>query len=115
MPEPYLPIEVQGALRLVAPTGKPVGLSAEHDTLRLDIPGWRELRAIAPMSFIAQRRTLRQASAALNTCGLRFNVESRGRLVLQIGSGVRTSLIGRLLGITGAYIPFSGIAALLRK
>ena len=114
-PEFYLPIEVQGALRLIAPTGRPVGLVAEGASLRLDVPGWRELTALAPMSFRSRRKTLRRAAAALAAGGLTFSVESRGRLVLQIGEGVRTSLIGRLFGLTGAHIPFSGIAALFRR
>jgi hypothetical protein len=97
-----MPVDARGEFRLVAPTGRHLKLRAEGDVLRLDIPAWDDLSTLTPTSFSATRRFVRSASSALLTTGLRFELSVDGKLAVAIGTGVRPSLVSRILGLGSA-------------
>ena len=113
-PKVLLPVEAQGMLRLDAPTGRPMDVVADGDTLRVDVPGWREIRALAPRSSRARARAIRLLAAILSSYGLTLSMESAGRPVIQLGCNVRPTILARLLGLAPARIPVSAISLLFR-
>lgn len=108
-PEVFLPVEAHGILRLDAPTGQALDLEAAGDTLRIDLPGLREARAIMPLSLRESRRALRFLANMLSMAGLTLRVESAGKPVLRLGSVGKPSWLARLLGLGPTRIPFSAI------
>lgn len=114
-PDIRLPVDVHGDLSLDGPSGHRVRLQTAGSRLRLSAPGWTELRQLGPRSLITQRRTLKATVRALNVLGLTLNIDVAGRRAFQFGTGVRTTLLARLLGLTSAEIPFSTLFNLLRS
>ena len=114
-PEACLPVEVRGALRLDAPTGRSLELMADSNTLRLDLPGWPEARAMIPRSFGTRARTVRQLATVLTSYGLTLSLESAGKPVFRLGCNVRPSWLARLAGLAPARIPLSAIRMLFRR
>ena len=114
-PEPVLPIDVLGELRLAGPVDGAVTLTAEGPRLSIAAPCWNSLNRLGPRSVRAQRRTLARAGAALRTLGLTLDVRIDGRRVFGIGEGVRPTLIARLLGLASTSISFSTVLQLLRS
>jgi hypothetical protein len=58
---------------------------------------------------------VRHASRLLVTLGLVLSLESGGRPVFQLGANVRPTILGRLIGLPAARIPFSAIRLLLSR
>lgn len=115
MPDVHMPVDAQGSLRIDGPTGRSLALMAEGDTLRLELPGWPEARAMMPRSFGARGRAIGQLGHVLSACGLTLSLESAGKPVLQLGQGVRSSWLARLLGLAPARIPLSAIALFFKR
>lgn len=114
-PDLLRPVEAQGSLRLDTPGGRSLNLVADGDKLRLDLPGWREAREIAPRSFRSRRRTLSLLAGLLSTHGLTLSVESAGKPILLLGSGVAPSWFARITGLAPANVPFSAIRILFGR
>lgn len=108
-------LETLGHLRLEAPSGRTLNLVAEGSVLRLDVPGWPELRALMPRTGAARSQMLRRVAGVLSASGLTLRLESRGRPFVTLGSGVRSNWLSRLLGIAPARTSFSAFALLLRR
>jgi len=114
-PELFLPVEAQGELRLDAPTGRSVGVVADGDVVRVDMPGWRELRAAMPGPARSRRQLVRSMARILKIYGLTLQVESGGTTVASLGRGVSANWLGRLTGLAPAHIPLSAIRFLFRR
>lgn len=114
-PDPRLPIDVQGELRLDGPETSPVTLTADGSQLNLAAPGWASLHALGPRSLLAQRRTLATAIDALRTLGLTLDVSISGRRAFGLGAGIRPTLLARLLGLASIDIRFSDVFSLMRS
>ena len=109
------PLESLGHLRLEAPSGRTLDLVAEGSVLRLDVPGWPELRAFMPQKGTTRSQVLRRVARLLSASGLTLRLESRGRPFVTLGSGVRPNWLSRLLGITPARTSFFAFALLFRR
>ena len=110
-----MPVDAQGTVRLDAPTGRSLALVADGDTLRLDLPGWPEARAMLPGSFGARGRLVRRLGNGLAACGLTLSLESAGKPVFQLGRDVRPSWLARLLGLGPGRMPLSAIGLFFRR
>ncbi len=110
MPDAALPVDAQGILRIDAPTGRSLELVASGDTLRLELPGWPEARAMLPRSVGARGRAVGRLSELLSGLDLMLILESAGKPVMQLGAGVRPSWLARLLGLAPARIPLAAVA-----
>lgn len=115
MRDAVMPVDARGALRIDAPTGRSLGLVADGDTLRLELPGWPEARALLSGSFGSRRHAARRLGVALGRYGLALSVESAGKPVFQLGHGVSPNWLARLLGYTRARIPMSAVGLLFRR
>mgnify|MGYP000340834861 CR=1 FL=1 len=113
-PDDVQPVEARGLLRLDTPEGHSLNLVADGDTLRLDLPGWREARAVAPGSFRGRKNALNLLAKGLTAHGLRLSVESAGKPVLLLGYETAPSWLARLLGLAPACIPMSAVRMLFR-
>ena len=78
------------------------------------MPGWAELRQLAPRSLFAQRRALASALRSLRTLRLALQIDVDGHNAFRLGHGVRTSWLARLLGLASADIRVATVVALLR-
>ena len=110
-----MPVDAQGSLRIAGPTGRSLALRAEGDTLRLELPGWPEARAMLPRSFALRGRALGHVSRALSAYGLTLSLESAGKPVCQIGQNVRPTWLARLIGLAPARIPLSAITFFFKR
>jgi hypothetical protein len=115
MPDPRLPVDARGKLRIDAPTGRSLDLLADGDTLRLELPGWPEARAMMPRSLSGRARALERLGTVLSELGLVLSLESAGSPVLRLGHGISANWLGRLLGGPSANIPLSAIALVFRR
>ena len=113
--DPSLPIDVRGELHLDAPSGRAVRLLADGAGLRLNVPGWEDLKSLGPQSFVARRLAIILAARRLTVLGLSLNIEIRGRHLLSLGRNVNPTLLSRVLGLGSVYIPVSAFFAALRK
>ena len=111
----FRPIEAQGHLRFDTPEGHSLNLVADGENLRLDLPGWREARAVAPRSFRGRKQALGFLAKRLATHGLTLSVESAGKPVLQLGYETTPNWLARLLGLSPAYVPVSAIRMIFRS
>ncbi len=114
-PDPFLPIEAQGTLRLDAPTGRSLDLVADGTALQLELPGWAEARDLMPRSFKARATAVRSLALVLQNYGLTFSLQSAGTSLCMLGHGVRPTWLARLLGLAPAHIPLSAIRLLFRR
>ena len=114
-PELYLPIEAQGSLRLDAPSGRTVALTANRDTLTLEVPTWSELKGLSPRSWSARLMNLRRLSALLSTCALTLRMQTRGQTFLEIGANVRPNVFAKLAGLSSVRPTASLLRLLLRR
>ena len=115
MPDALMPVDAQGSLRIDGPTGRALALMAEGDTLRLELPGWPEARAMMPRSSALRGRAVGRLGRALEAYGLTLSLESAGKPVFQLGQGVRPTWLARLLGLGPARIPLSAIALFFKR
>jgi len=113
-PELLRPVDTEGALCFVTPSGESLELVADGASLRLDVPRSLNVRALLPRSFRNSRTTLRFAANALATHGLTFTAETAGKCVLRMGYNSTPSWLARLLGLP-AHIPFSALRLLFRR
>lgn len=109
------PVDARGALRIDAPTGRSLDLVADGETLRLELPGWPEARALMSGSSGSRRHAAGRLGAALARYGLVLSLESAGRPVFQLGHGISPNWLARLLGYTRARIPVSAVGLLFRR
>jgi hypothetical protein len=65
----------------------------------MDAPGWDDVTSLAPASFFSLRRSIRSAASALLMTGLRFELSIDGQPAFAIGSGVKPTLLARILGL----------------
>ena len=79
------------------------------------MPGWAELRQLAPRSLFAQRRALASALRSLRTLRLALQIDVDGHNAFRLGHGVRTSWLARLLGLASADLCFASLVQLLRS
>jgi len=114
-PERKLPVEARGHLRLDAPSGRTLGLVADGETLRLNVPGWRDLVAVVPRSARFRGQSIRALGNVLSTCDLALSVESAGSVVCRVGRNVRRNWIARLLGLAPARIPVTAVRLLFKR
>lgn len=110
-----MPVDARGTLRIDAPTGRSLDLLADGDTLRLELPGWPEARAMMPRSFSGRARALERLGRLLNELGLVLSLESAGNPVLRLGHGVSANWLGRLFGGASANISLSAISLIFRR
>ena len=109
------PVEARGKLRLDAPTGRSLELVARGDSLRCEVPGLTELRALAPRSFTGRNRSVRSLARMLKSLGLTLSFESNGRTFFQVGRDVKPTLLARLLGLGPARVPISSVLLLFKR
>lgn len=115
MPDASLPVDAQGKLRIDAPTGRSLELTADGDILWLELPGWPEARALMRASLGARAQTLARLGKVLGRHGLMLSLESSGKPVFQLGHGVPPNWFARLLGLGPARVPLSAVALLFRR
>ena len=101
--------------RIDAPTGRPLSVRAEGASLHVDVPGWAELKAAAPVSMRELRRRLRRIDVALRACGLKLSLESSGRPFLQLGHDTNANWLARMLGLAPACLRPSVIGLMIRR
>ena len=111
----FRPIEAQGNLRFDTADGHSLNLVADGENLRLDLPGWREARAVAPRSFRGRKQVLGLLAKGLATHGLTLSVESAGKPVMRLGYETSPNWLSRLLGLAPAYVPVSAIRMIFRS
>ena len=111
----FRPIEAQGNLRFDTPDGHSLNLVADGENLRLDLPGWREARAVAPRSFRGRKQVLSFLAKRLAAHGLTLSVESAGKVVLRLDHETPPNWLARLLGLAPAYVPVSAIRMIFRN
>ena len=112
-PDIHLPVDARGELRLDAPTGRRLDIVADGDTVRVAIPGLREIVSLAPRT--GRRRSVRFLANALASCDLTLSMESAGKPVFQLGRNARPNWLARLLGLAPARIPLSAVVLLFRR
>jgi len=110
-----LPIDVVGDLHLESPTGHPVRLKADGSRLRLAVPAWAELSGLGPRSLLMQRRRLVVAIRSLQRLRLTLDIDVDGHTAFALGTGVKTSLLARLLGLRSTDIGVSTVVNFLRS
>lgn len=92
-----------------------VRLLADGPRLRLNVPGWEDLKSLGPHSFVARRRVIILAARRLAMLGLSLNIELQGRQLLSLGRNVNPTLLSRVLGLGSVYIPVSALLTAWRK
>lgn len=114
-PDPILPVELEGALCLEAPSGRALELLAEGAVLRVDVPGWSELRSALPGSSRVRRQSVRFLAKTLSTYGLTLSLESDGRPFFRLGHGVNGNWLARLIGLAPASVSPGAIRLFLKR
>ena len=99
-------------LRLDTPGGRSLELVADGESLRMEVPGWRDARELMPRSFRGRRQSLRLLAKLFATHGLTLSLESAGKPVLRLGHDAAPILVSRLLGLAPAYSPLSAFGLL---
>lgn len=114
-PDLSLPVHVEGALHLEAPTGRTLELRADGDMLHVDVPGWPELRAAMPGSSRARKQSLNFIAQSLAACGVTLSLESGGQTFCRLGHGVNGNWLARLLGLGPASVSIGAIRLFLKR
>jgi hypothetical protein len=112
-PDIKLPIDAHGELILHGPSGRQITVEASGSRVSVAAPGWTELRQLGPRSLMRQRRTLKITIDALKTFGLTLDINVGGKLAFGLGTGIKPTLLAKLLGLTSADIRFSSVLRLL--
>lgn len=102
-------------LRLDTPGGRSLALIVDGESLRMEVPGWRDARELMPRSLRGRRQSLRLLAKLFATHGLTLSLESAGKPVLRLGHDAAPNLVSRLLGLAPAYIPLSAFGLLFRR
>ena len=114
-PDIELPIDVVGNLHLESPLGNPLRLKAEGSRLLLAVPAWAELHGLGPRSLFVQRRGFAVATRSLRRLRLTLEINIDGHRAFTLGSGVKTSLLARMLGLGSTDIGVSSVVNFLRS
>jgi len=114
-PEVYLPVDLRGSLIVDTPSGRSIALRAEGATLRVEVPGWAEVKSAVPSSMRDRRRRLRLVDDTLRVCGLKLILEASGKPFLLLGAETRASWLARLLGLAPADVRLSAVGFLLGR
>lgn len=114
-PDVSLPVEAQGTLRLDAPTGRSLELVADGTILRLDLPGWAELRTMIPRSFGARARAIRSLANLLDAFCLELSLEYAGKPFFGLGHNADSNWLARVLGLAPAHISLSAIRLFVKR
>ena len=114
-PDTAAPIDVQGELILNGPSDRAVMLTATGSQLVLDSPAWTNLQGLGPHSLAAQRCALVNVTSTLRTLSLTLQLRIDGRRTFGIGSGIKTTLFARLLGLPSTDIRLSHVVNWLRS
>lgn len=102
-------MDLRGELRFDAPSGRSVQLRADGRSLVLDVPGWPELRALAPRTLSSRRKAIVASARQLVPLGIALNVNLRGRRLCSFGAGVRPTLLSRALGLGPVNLRLSAL------
>ena len=113
-PEPTLPIEAHGIVRLESPTGRSFDLVADGAAMNADLPGWSDIRSAIPSTFRARSRSIHALAGILSTTGLTLILNAGGVPVFKIGRGIKPNWLSRLLRLAPAYVSLSALRLLFR-
>ncbi|QDU63447.1 hypothetical protein Pan216_43270 [Planctomycetes bacterium Pan216] len=104
-------MEVDGLVTLVGPAGK-ILVRGERERLILEFDGVASLLAGGRL-FWPKRSWLRRGlTSMLNRQGMALRILVAGRRVAELGPGVRSNLLGRLLLGRSAYLALSSVRLL---
>ncbi len=113
-PDDIRPVDARGTLSVVTPGGRSLSLVADGETLRLELPGWRDARTALPRSFRGRVRAARLLADHLTRLGLTLRLETSGRAVFSLGHDAQPTWLARLLRLGAADLPVSAVREFFR-